>query len=522
MPINVDEFYVTLISNSSTNLYPSNTLSAFTNQLADRKNLDEQWCVGISEIALVPFTEPKQTEENTTSKSTSLLAAKKPRIVRSVKDPPKNVKAKEQVGKTTPINTRKTVAAPTTTATTAKTIPASTNTTAVTKNDTKKPVEQQITITIDDTYKIVLRKSDLQNYATKDDRLINLTKNDINMSSILMNCVEPKIVSEDHLKNVKALIKAAVFYLLDYHTHVWLRKDVLSYTPTTDEYKLQFNLDTDTPYIVVLKYNQYSNVAYFLKDLILQVPLDKRDPNHLYKLFDYFFPEHKFVHDPHTAAGSDGDNMVALNLFHDTAKEEADGIKQFVKKTAEEQTKALQTTVENRSNALQKLVIDKAQAVVDLSKSFHHHAVLHMVESMKNRRTEVTNHINVQNTKMKDYINETMEQVAKDSITPVLHILNKRQASLPPTTHSSVFIYVYCDIIKSRLVGGQQARCLRIIPPTTPLNKEFSHIEYYPLEQTNFDNISIMIADQYGSRIDFTPSIVPVCVTLHFKRKQNV
>lgn len=49
-----DEFYVTLLSDSSMNYYPENTLSSFTNKM-DKYMIDSNWKVGISEIYVNNF-----------------------------------------------------------------------------------------------------------------------------------------------------------------------------------------------------------------------------------------------------------------------------------------------------------------------------------------------------------------------------------------------------------------------------------------------------------------------------------
>jgi hypothetical protein len=45
-----DEFYVTMLSNSSMNYYPENSLSSFTNKMNKYMQKDSNWKVGITEI----------------------------------------------------------------------------------------------------------------------------------------------------------------------------------------------------------------------------------------------------------------------------------------------------------------------------------------------------------------------------------------------------------------------------------------------------------------------------------------
>ena len=45
----MDSFTIELFSNASSQLFPNNTLSSFTNLLPEQVNLDGQWEVAISE-----------------------------------------------------------------------------------------------------------------------------------------------------------------------------------------------------------------------------------------------------------------------------------------------------------------------------------------------------------------------------------------------------------------------------------------------------------------------------------------
>ena len=47
----MDSFTIELVSNASSQLFPNNTLSSFTNFLPEQVNLDGQWEVAISEIS---------------------------------------------------------------------------------------------------------------------------------------------------------------------------------------------------------------------------------------------------------------------------------------------------------------------------------------------------------------------------------------------------------------------------------------------------------------------------------------
>lgn len=82
------------------------------------------------------------------------------------------------------------------------------------------------------------------------------------------------------------------------------------------------------------------------------------------------------------------------------------------------------------------------------------------------------------------------------------------------------FMYVYTDIIKPRYVGDIKSRYLKIIPK---LNTDadvikFDHIEYCTVEKGFIENISILIMDSQGEKINFIGGSSPTYTMLHFKR----
>lgn len=80
--------------------------------------------------------------------------------------------------------------------------------------------------------------------------------------------------------------------------------------------------------------------------------------------------------------------------------------------------------------------------------------------------------------------------------------------------------FIYTNITKSRSVGSQCAKLLKILPATcqTPQVARFGHIEYVPIHDEYIRSISIKIADQEGRKIRFDPSVLPTMLTLHFKK----
>lgn len=81
------------------------------------------------------------------------------------------------------------------------------------------------------------------------------------------------------------------------------------------------------------------------------------------------------------------------------------------------------------------------------------------------------------------------------------------------------FTFLYCDLIKSRIVGDYYYQCLKVIPASSNEQLiEFNNVEYYPLQKSNFDSISLTLQNDEGEKIAFQTSINPTMVTLHFKR----
>lgn len=84
------------------------------------------------------------------------------------------------------------------------------------------------------------------------------------------------------------------------------------------------------------------------------------------------------------------------------------------------------------------------------------------------------------------------------------------------------FAFIYCDIIKPRLIGNQCNRCLRIIPRTNvPQHIVFKNVEYYPVQTNVIQSISILIIDDQGEKMNFSSSSIPTMCTLHFKKAIN-
>lgn len=82
------------------------------------------------------------------------------------------------------------------------------------------------------------------------------------------------------------------------------------------------------------------------------------------------------------------------------------------------------------------------------------------------------------------------------------------------------YMHVYTDFIKPRFIGDIKSRYLKIIPKLDADASvfKFDHIEYCSLEKSYIENLTILILNNFGEKIDFMNSMNPTYVMLHFKK----
>lgn len=92
------------------------------------------------------------------------------------------------------------------------------------------------------------------------------------------------------------------------------------------------------------------------------------------------------------------------------------------------------------------------------------------------------------------------------------------------STEISTILFIYSDIIKPRCIGNQHIRCIRVLPFKGQSKcYEFNNVEYYPIEISVINDISILIATSNGAQYNFNPSTIANYITLHFRKKrQNI
>ena len=86
-------------------------------------------------------------------------------------------------------------------------------------------------------------------------------------------------------------------------------------------------------------------------------------------------------------------------------------------------------------------------------------------------------------------------------------------------------IFVYCDIIKTNLVGDSQTQLLRFVEIPNNIfygdqvHLIFDEIQYFPLVTNEFESIEIDIKDDSGGNIPF--NYAKNIVVLHFRKRNN-
>ena len=85
-------------------------------------------------------------------------------------------------------------------------------------------------------------------------------------------------------------------------------------------------------------------------------------------------------------------------------------------------------------------------------------------------------------------------------------------------------LYVYSDLIESRIVGDVSAPLLRIVPVLgkhgETVMKSYENVHYIPIQRRSFETVEIDIRDRTGKKVPFERGTLNV--TLHFRRRRRV
>ena len=117
---------------------------------------------------------------------------------------------------------------------------------------------------------------------------------------------------------------------------------------------------------------------------------------------------------------------------------------------------------------------------------------------------------------LKDFLYALYDPV--QALTSKMKEENKLDITI--NNHNNDFInqaLIYTDIIESRHIGDQFAKCLKIVPIALSRSYiKFETIEYYPLASNILRDISILIKDGSGENLNFYASNLPTfCINLY-------
>lgn len=101
----------------------------------------------------------------------------------------------------------------------------------------------------------------------------------------------------------------------------------------------------------------------------------------------------------------------------------------------------------------------------------------------------------------------------------VYHVKDK--VSMQRNTNEEKFktIFIYCDIIKPRIIGDSFVKCIKMIHVSQDAQYiTFPRVEYHPLATFSFCDITLLFQDDTSNQIRFYESYKPTSCTLHFKK----
>ena len=83
-------------------------------------------------------------------------------------------------------------------------------------------------------------------------------------------------------------------------------------------------------------------------------------------------------------------------------------------------------------------------------------------------------------------------------------------------------IYVYCDLLESRIVGDKMTQLLRVVPVEGKsgdmVTRTYENVHYVSLQLKSFEDVEINIRDDSGNYVPFERGTLNV--TLHFRRQR--
>lgn len=302
---------------------------------------------------------------------------------------------------------------------------------------------------------------------------------------------------------------------------------------------LNVSYKKDKFYRAVLEPKNYNRMEEFLDDVYKQVPIEDRDKNvfveTLFQAFDAnadkkIGKRDMFVHIP--------PHLNSFPVNSPNLQPMGGNVYKVIPHVVDDTvtTQSYDQTTENKTSNLQPSGTQHAQTTDDKSiTEIEAKKQVSEIASTEPQSVPISTHHpqtidNKSSTKSEEKEQASETRFAAHPVIVTVHDLDNEKRpqqfvtpqseAMSTASTAASFIYLYSDIIKSRFCTSQLVRALRIIPYAEMTQKriEFRNVEYYPLERTNFDSISILITDAQGQRIPFKSSTTATYVQLHFKR----
>lgn len=249
-PVNVDQFYIGVVSNESTLEYPGNTLSAFTNKLSRGYQIDADWVVGLTMISVPSYD---KFQRMTMAEEINDTVETFDPITISEYSPPKKKKKRR------PREYRK----------------------------AKQTAEKKIIIKVSPTENIVLTESELKNLTYKTPHL-----NCGILLQTLPDKIEPKLKKSEQIEALqreilKRNIKTGLFLAMAGNS--WkLNDSPVKLRRNTDEFVVHVYQHSKKSNNIILKYGVYGSLVEFIEFILDQLPVDCRTEAKLAGLLNMF------------------------------------------------------------------------------------------------------------------------------------------------------------------------------------------------------------------------------------------
>lgn len=452
------EFYVCLLSNSSTNVY-ENTLSSFTNLLSKPCRLNEYWSVGVTEIAFNEFTKSQKAKRSIPDEieiidtlipmrkrkretENDLLTIKDKQLIIYQNDFKKACYSNKDMNFGSLLNLLEKY---------------------ILKNDEKLIMKNEILAAIDKSKDINYEKLKKGTYdfivhiyqgSSKSSNVLLKPKTYNNVDELIQSLISQIPISDRKLGKLKGTVMSH-FYADEHTTTASTAK---SLTIPFDDLGVKISINLSN---VKKQPNGSLNLQDVIDNLSTKVEHEnQKDVEQLIKQrIDDFFRDFDFKQQQQHKMQLENSFKVNVPV---------------------ENSKVVETLVDNKDYS-----------------------------SIKKFLGDIYKQIPVA-LRNKEILSKTISE----------NMFNETKIIKRSTEFSTEYdlLYVYSDIIKPRHLGNIQSRYLKVIPTSSDRVIRFKHVEYCPIEPSYIESISIVITDGSGENVNFKASTTPTYIMLHFKR----